>query len=76
MHIEVTLFDGTKTIVMTHAIRTIQPYTDPKHGNVNSMISLIGITGQVLYLYITNSYTSILNKLNSDEGIEPPPPQP
>lgn len=76
MHIEVTLADNRKMIVMLAAIRTIEAYADEKKPEVSSLISLIGITGQVMYLYVTDTYASIMTRLNSDDGIAPPPVNP
>jgi hypothetical protein len=64
MHIEVTLAGDKKMIVMLTAIRTIEAYTDQKTPEVKSLISLIGITGQVMYLYVKDTYADLLGMLD------------
>ena len=59
MHIEVTLADGTKVLVMKQVIRTIKAHTNSKFPAIMSVISLIGIGQQLMELEVTETYNSL-----------------
>lgn len=59
MHIEVTLEDGTKVLVMKQVIRTIKSHTNAKYPAIKSVISLIGIGQQLVELEVRDNYNSL-----------------
>ena len=59
MHIEVTLADGTKVLIMKQVIRTIKEHTNAKFPAIKSAISMLGIGQQMMELEVTETCNSL-----------------